>query len=120
MKGGIRRAARIIAFSWAGFWMIFFVAESTAYRTPLWLALPWVTIGILLIVLSLTPLYDERMGGLLLMAAGLAGGVAYTIWSPSNISVLGRVLATAFFTVPPLCAGILFLIAQRNQTSSEL
>ena len=118
MKLRLALLARVLALSWAGFWMFFFVAESAAWHTPVRLALPWVGVGLLFVLLALVPWRWEMTGGLLLMAVGLSAGVAYAIWSPPRLPVGSRVLTTVVFSVPPLAAGILFLIHRRAMTVS--
>jgi len=110
MNIGKSLTARVIALSWAGFWTVFFVAESLAWHTPFRLAFPWITGGLLLVFLALIPLRLERTGGLLLIVTGLTGMVAYTIWSPPGLPVASRVLATIVFSAPPVLAGSLFLM----------
>lgn len=110
--------ARALALSWAGFWMVFFVAESWAWHTPVGAALPWVGVGLLYVLLALVPWRWELTGGLLLVVAGLSSGVAYAIWPPPRLPLASRVLTTVVFGVPPVAAGILFLMHRRAMTSS--
>ena len=105
--------ARALALAWAGFWMFFFVAESWVWHTPLRGAMPWVGVGLLFVVLALVPWRWEVTGGLLLVLAGLSAGVAYTIWPPAGLPLVGRVLTAVVLGVPPVAAGILFLMQGR-------
>ncbi len=109
--------ARALALTWAGFWMVFLVAESCAWHTPVRVALPWVGVGLLFVLLALLPWRWELTGGLLLMVVGLSAGVAYALWSPPRLPVASRVLTTAVFSGPPLAAGILFLVHRRAVTA---
>ncbi len=117
MKLSMALLARALALSWAAFWMVFFVAESWAWRTPLGWALPWVGVGLLFLSLALVPWRWETVGGVLLVTTGLFAGVAYTIWSPKQLPVAGRVLTIVVFSGPPLAAGILFLKHRRGLTA---
>jgi hypothetical protein len=112
MKRPFMLLARGLALLWAGFWMFFFVAESVAWHTPVPMALPWVGVGILFLFVALVPWRWEMAGGLLLMVVGLSAGLAHAVWWP------GRAVTTASFAVPPLAAGILFLIHHRAVTAN--
>jgi hypothetical protein len=114
MKRPLALLARALALSWAGFWMVFFLAESAAWHTPVPVALPWVGMGLLFVFLALVPWRWEMTGGLLLVVVGLSAGVAYAIWSPPQLSTGSRVLTTVVFGAPPLAAGILFLMHRRS------
>ena len=76
-------------------------------------ALPWVSVGLLFVLLALVPWRWERTGALLLVGVGLSAGVAYAIWSPPWLLAASRALATVAFSGPPLAAGILFLKTAR-------
>jgi len=105
--------ARALALFWAAFWMFFFVAESWAWHTPVPQALPWVGAGFLFILLALLPWRWRVTGGILLVIAGLAIGVAYVIWGAPSLPLAGRVISTVTLSLPPLVAGILFLADRR-------
>ena len=108
------RLARALALVWAGFWMFFFIVESWSWHTPLNAALPWVGAGLLFIVLALVPWRWELPGGLLLVVVGFAAGVAYAIWSAARLAVHGRMLTTLAISVPPIVAGVLFLMRRHG------
>ncbi len=114
MKLRVTLLARTLALLWAGFWTVFFVAESWAWRTPVHAALPWVGAGLLFVILALIPWRWETAGGILLVVAGLAVRTAYAIWPPPGLPLAGRVLTTVVFSGPPVAAGILFLLPQQN------
>jgi hypothetical protein len=105
--------ARALALLWAGFWLFFFIAESWAWHSPLRVALPWVGVGLLFTALALLPWRWEATGGVLLVAAGVSAGIAYTIWPPTRLPVPVRILTTAVFGAPAIAAGILFLLHHR-------
>jgi len=107
--------ARALALAWAGFWMVFFVAESAVWHTPLPAALPWVGLGLLFLILALAPWRWEMTGGILLTAAGVAAAVVYAIRPPAQLPLAGRVFTDALFGVPPLVAGILFAVHVRRE-----
>ena len=106
--------ARLLALSWAGLWMFFFVAESWATHTPLRNALPWVGLGLLFIIVAVAAWRWERTGGLLLFAVGLLAAVLYALRPPEQLPLAGRVVTTLFFGVPPVAAGLLFLAHRRH------
>jgi len=114
MKVPVALVARTLALSWAGFWTFFFVAESAAWHTPVSVALLWLGLGLLFVVLALVAWRWEMTGGLLLIAVGLTIGVAYPIWAPPYLPVASQVLTTVVCAVPPVVAGILFLMHRRN------
>ena len=101
--------ARVLALVWAVFWLVVFVAESLAWRTPALVAAPWVGVGLLFVILALAPLRWEVSGGVLLVVAGLLIGVAYAIWAPPGLPLSSRVITIVVLSGPPLVAGILFL-----------
>jgi hypothetical protein len=102
--------ARALALLWAGFWMVFVVAESWAWHTPVPVALPWVSVGLLFVLLALVPWRWEVTGGLLLVIAGLSAGVADAIWSAEQVPVASRAATVVVLGGPPLAAGLLFLM----------
>jgi len=107
----------VLALSWAGFRMVFFIAESVAWHTPVSMALPWIGAGLLFVFMAVVPWRWQMTGGLLLMIIGSSGGVAYSIWSPPQLPLVSRVLTTVVFSAPPLAAGILFLMHRRALTA---
>ncbi len=118
MKEAWVRCAHILALLWALFWMFFFIAESAVWQTPLAFALPWMGLGLILVIVALIPRQSEGIGGLLLMAAGLLGGLAYALASPLELPLASRMLTTLVFGVPPIAAGILFLMHSRTRPAS--
>jgi len=108
--------ARALALLWAGFWTLFFVAESLAWRTPLDLMAMWVALGLASVILALAAWRWEVTGGLVLMTAGVLAAVAYGIWGPRNLSVTTRVTSILAFGLPPVIAGALFLMHHHGIT----
>jgi len=117
VKLSLALLARVLALSWAGFWMVFFIAESVAWHTPVSMALPWIGAGLLFVFMAVLPWRWEMTGGLLLMIIGSSGGVAYSIWSPPQLPLVSRVLTTVVLSAPPLGAGILLLMHRRALTA---
>lgn len=66
MKAPLALLGRVLAVSWAGFWMFFFVAESWSWHAPLGLALLWFGAGLLFVFLAVVPWHWERRGGVCL------------------------------------------------------
>jgi len=117
MRVPVALVARTLALSWAGFWTFFFVAESAAWHTPVSVAMLWLGLGLLFVVISLAAWHWEITGGLLLMAVGLGAAIAYVIWTPPNVPFISRVFTTVVGSVPPVVAGILFLMHHRTMTA---
>lgn len=106
--------ARALALSWAGFWLIFFVAESLAWHTPLHVMALWTGVGLLFLFVAVAAWRWEVAGGFLLLGLGVCFGIAYVIWAPPGLPLASRIAATASLSVPPLAAGILFVIRRRT------
>ena len=102
--------ARALSLLWAAFWLLFIAVESVVWNTPVRLALPWVALGLLFGFLAFVPWKWALLGSIMLAVAGLSAGVIYAVWAPPQLPILSRVLTTAVFSVPPIAAGILFLI----------
>lgn len=113
MKRLVELCARVLALLWAGFWIYFFVAESLATGTPLRVSLLWVSVGLLFLLLAFVPWRWELMGGMLLAVLGVAAALGYAILAPQHLTVGVRALTAATFGVPPLLAGVLFLVHRR-------
>ncbi|MCC7174792.1 MAG: hypothetical protein IT159_06315 [Bryobacterales bacterium] len=103
-------SARALALFWAGFWTVFFVAESLAWHTPADRIIVWLGVGLLFVILALAGCRWQLTGGLLLIAAGVAAALAYAIRAPRELSFATRAITLAAFGVPPTVAGALFLV----------
>jgi hypothetical protein len=101
--------ARVLTLLWALFWLVFFIAESLAWRTPVLVAAPWVGVGLLFALLALVPFRWEGAGGVLLVVLGVLVGPAYAIWTPPGLPLASRVITVLVLSGPPLGTGILFL-----------
>jgi hypothetical protein len=108
--------ARGLALLWAGFWTIFFVAESLAWHTPVYRMTIWLCVGLIFVMLALVAWRWEVAGGLMLIAAGVLAALAYAIWGPRELSLASRVTTLVIFGVPPAGAGALFLIRHHGIT----
>jgi len=108
--------ARALSLLWAGFWTFFFVAESLAWRTPLGRMTIWVALGLAFVILALVAWRWEVTGGLALMAVGVLAALAYGIWGPRELSVPTRVTTLLAFGLPPVTAGVLFLMHHHGIT----
>lgn len=113
--------ARGLALLWAGFW-IFFVVASVIVEGASGLTIAfWSGVLLLFVILALVPWRWEVAGGRLLVVMSLLVGVTYAIASAaivrsdgSQLTFLTRVIGTITFAVPPLVAGILFLLHHRS------
>jgi hypothetical protein len=101
--------ARVLALLWALFWLFFFIAESLAWRTPPLVTAPWVSVGLLFVILALMPPRWEVTGGVLLVVVGMLLGVAYAIWAPPGLSPASRVITIVVLSGPPPGSGIILL-----------
>jgi len=108
--------ARALALLWAGFWTVFFVAESLGWHTPLDRMTMWVAVGLAFLILALVAWRWELAGRLVLMAVGLLAALAYGIWGQRELSVTARVTTLLAFGVPPVAAGALFLMHHHGST----
>jgi Na+/proline symporter len=104
--------ARGIAVLWAGFWLFFYIAEPG--KPHLRVMLAWVGVGLLFLGVALAAWRWEFTGGLLLLVAGLVTGVVYAIWWPPRLSVAIQIFTEIAFVVPPVVAGLLFLLHHRG------
>jgi hypothetical protein len=103
-------AARTLALLWAGFWMLFFTAESLVWNTPLDRMIIWMTIGLAFLIVALVAWRWEVVGGVLLIAVGIVSVLAYYSRGPRPISTTTLVTTLLAFGIPPTGAGVLFLI----------
>lgn len=113
MKDPVALLARLMALSWAGLWMFFFVVESWATHTPASMAMPWVGLGLIFLMAAVAAWRWEMAGGALLGGVGVIAAVAYALRPPEQLALPGRLATALFFGVPPLAAGILFLVHHR-------
>jgi peptidoglycan/LPS O-acetylase OafA/YrhL len=113
MKSLLEISARTLALLWAGFWTYFFVAESYSTGAPTRIAIAGSGTCLLLIVLAFVPWRWEKTGGFLLIAVALAVGAVYAILAPHHLTTGVKALTTALLAVPPLIAGVLFLLHRR-------
>ena len=113
MKVRIVIIARLLALLWAGFWTIFFIAEAWAWKSSAGAAAFWAGGGLFFLVLALVPWGWERGGGVLLALVGLAVGIAYPFWAPSRLALASRIVTALTLSVPPLVAGMVFLLRRR-------
>jgi hypothetical protein len=117
-------SARALALLWAGFWIFFFVGSLVAEPTPSHVMVVGAAVLLLFVILALVPWRWEAAGGLLLVVMSLVIGVIYAIASAaivrrdgSRLPLAVRAITAVVFSVPPLVAGILFLIHHRSVTA---
>lgn len=117
MKLPVAFTARALALLWAGFWLFFFVAESLAWRTPLHVMMIWVTLGLVFLLVTVVAWRWEATGGVLLLVVAFVAGIAYAMRPPADLPALSVAITTVVLSVPPLVAGILFLLHHRAAAS---
>ena len=113
--------ARALALLWAGFWIFFFVASVVVEPTPGRNIVLGAGVLLLFLILVLVPWRWEATGGVLLVVMSLLVGAIYAITSAAIVRADGtrlpaaiRAITTVVFTVPPLVAGIVFLMHHRS------
>ena len=111
----MRWAARILALLWAGFWVWFGLASGIAegigvIGTIIHTAMP----GLILLASALFAWSKERIGGILLIVEGLIIAIAYPLMTMGHFPILTIIYVLLTMSLPPIVAGILFLISHRR------
>jgi len=117
--------ARILSLAWAGFWVWFGLAsgisEPTTERGKLMDVLIHTTVpGLVFLVTALIAWRWEAVGGVLLLLEGLIIAVGYPWMFHGRFPLRTYVFVELTMAVPPLVAGVLFLIASRMATHSAM
>lgn len=112
-------AGKVLALLWAGWWTFFAVAVVISEGGNPWNVLRfgwWLTLiplGIALIALRW-----EKVGGILLVIAGVAAAVLYPVLATASIGTI--VFMFLAMAAPPLAAGILLLVGSRKARESTV
>jgi len=114
---GVTYFARALALLWAGWWTVFFIAESLATQTPLDRMGIWVAIGLVFLAAALAAWRWERPGGLVLLGVGVLAALAYGMWGPRELPVAVRLLTLLVFGAPPAIAGAIFFSHRHGNAS---
>ena len=110
----LRNAARVLAILWAGFWIWFGLASGIAEKlTPGGVLLHTAVPGLFFVLLLVVAWRWEAVGGALLVLIGLLMAVAYPILF-RRLPALTIFLTDLTLALPPLVAGVLFLLAWRR------
>jgi hypothetical protein len=117
----VRVIARVLSACWAGFWVLFLLFNLAAgltarSRTPLhWGGVLLIGVGLIVVTVpTLLAWSRERIGGLVLVAVGLACVVFGIVRPPGRLSGAGLVEAVLMQAIFPVVAGILFLVCRRK------
>lgn len=110
-------AGKVLALLWAGWWTFFAVAVVMSERgNPLnairfgW----WLTL--LPVALAVIATLREKLGGILLVIAGVAAAVLYPVLATASIGTI--VFMFLAMAAPPLAAGIMLLLGSRKVRGS--
>jgi len=104
--------ARILAFACGGWWTLFGVGSALSEGTDLAGFLVHASVpGLILLATAVIAWPLEAFGGVLLMLEGIAVFIAYPIVTSSGSSIIAVLLIYITMALPPLVAGILFLVS---------
>ncbi len=115
----LRRIGLIVGLVWAGLWTVFVAASSLSEGFgPLTgeavIASSVLVLGVLFLWGSLVIAWKrELVGGILLITAGLLVVIGYTLGAASRIDPVGIVLVVVIMGLPPVVAGLLFILSWR-------
>lgn len=109
-------AGKILALLWAGWWTFFAVAVVISEHGNPWNVLRfgwWLTLiplGVALIALRW-----EKLGGILLVNAGITGAIIYPLFFKASTATIVFMLLT--LAAPPLTAGIMIFVSMNKETA---
>ena len=110
------KSPHLLTTLWAGAWAQFFVAESRHWHTVLPATPLWIVLGGVFVILAILPWRWEVPGGALLIICGIGLLVAYDFWPPWQLGIHLVVLFQLFLSLPPLIAGVLFVVGRVQST----
>lgn len=121
----LRRIGLIVGLVWASLWTIFVGAsvfsEGFGPITPEAIGASVIlSLGVLTLWLGLVIAWKrELIGGILLIAAGLLVLTGYPIVAAGRIEPVGILLIVLTMGLPPLVAGLLFLLSWKEEWRSS-
>lgn len=117
----LRRIGLIIGLVWAGLWTVFVAASALSegfgpVTGEAIVASSVLTLGVLILWLSIIIAWKrELVGGILLVTAGLLVVIGYPLGATSRIDPVGIVLVVVIMGLPPVFAGLLFILSWREE-----
>ncbi len=117
----LRRIGLIIGLVWAGLWTVFVAASSLSegfgpVTGEAVIASSVLVLGVLFLWGSLVITWKrELVGGILLVTAGLLVVIGYPLGATSRIDPVGIVLVMVIMGLPPVFAGLLFILSWREE-----
>jgi hypothetical protein len=110
----MRGIAVVLALSWAGFWTFFGIASGIAERvSPVGVLYHSIFPGLIFLVSAIVAWRWGFIGGILLIVESLLVFVAYPIMF-GQMPLLIMVFTLLTLALPPLIAGLLFLVSHRT------
>jgi hypothetical protein len=109
--------ARILSLAWAAWWLFFAVASGIAEGSSTSGVIMHALLGppaVAFLVVAILAWRWERLGGVLLVATGIGMGIAHYTMAHGRFLV-----ATLLLAIPPLIAGLLFLIVALKSRAAE-
>jgi hypothetical protein len=111
-----RRIAIILALFWAALWLVFGVASGFLEPGPHDIRRFAETLpGLVFLVTTLIAWRWPLVGGIVLLGMGLLILVAYPVLMHARLQWSTIIITDAFLALPPLVAGLLFLLAARRR-----
>jgi hypothetical protein len=115
-----RYVARALSLVWACFWLIFGLLSGAGAGTKGLVAnAPNALPGLLFVASALLAWRWQRLGGVVLLAEGLVLAVGYPLIMHGGLPASTIVFTLVIISLPPLVAGILFLLARTRARTGE-
>ncbi len=120
-RSWLRRVGLIIGLVWAVLWTMFLGASALSQgfgpiTNEALVASVVLASGVLILWLSIVIAWKrELVGGILLIVAGLLVIIGYPVGAAGRIDPLGIVLVVVIMGLPPVVAGLLFLLSWREE-----
>ena len=117
----LRRVGLIIGLVWAVLWTMFLGASALSQgfgpiTNEALVASVVLASGVLILWLSIVIAWKrELVGGILLIVAGLLVIIGYPVGAAGRIDPVGIVLVVVIMGLPPVVAGLLFLLSWREE-----
>lgn len=119
----LKRIGLIIGLVWASLWTVFVVASAWSeglgpVTSEAVVASAVLVSGVLFLWGSLVIAWKRGLvGGILLVIAGLLVVIGYPLAVASRIDPVGIILIVVLMGLPPMVAGLLFILSWRKQLS---
>ena len=120
-RSWLRRVSLIIGLVWAVLWTMFLGASALSQgfgpiTNEALVASVVLASGVLILWLSIVIAWKrELVGGILLTVAGLLVIIGYPVGAAGRIDPVGIVLVVVIMGLPPVFAGLLFILSWREE-----